>query len=129
MIPVNNLNLSGKEKKLLRQFRKLEAQQQLMMLEFAAFLQSRTVEENKVPEPLPEPLDIPRPAEESVVKAIKRLTATYPMLAKDKILNQTSSLMAQHIMQGRAAMDVIDELEEIFKSHYMALLESDDQVS
>lgn len=129
MIPVNNLSLSGKEKKLLQQFRKLEAQQQQMLLEFAAFLQSRTVEADKAAEPPPEPLDIPRPEEESVVKAIKRLTATYPMLAKDKMLNQTSSLMAQHIMQGRAAMDVIDELEEIFSTHYRTLVESDDQVS
>ena len=126
MIPFNNPSLSGKEKKQIKQFRNLGEQQQSMLLEFAAFLHSRIDLESEEPEPVSEPLDIPRPEEESVVKAIKRLSATYPMVAKDKILNQTSSLMAQHIMQGRDAEDIIDELEEIFRSHYTALTAADD---
>jgi len=126
MIPVNNLSLPKKERELLKKFRKLDDQQQKTLQEFAAFLQTRGESAETEKEKITEPLDIPRPAEESVVKAIKRLTATYPMLEKERILNQTSSLMAQHIMQGRAAPDVIDELEDIFKTHYTELSESND---
>lgn len=126
MIPVNNLSLPKKERELLKKFRKLDDQQQQTLQEFAAFLQTRGKFAETEKEKITEPLDIPRPAEESVVKAIKRLTATYPMLEKDRVLNQTSSLMAQHIMQGRAAPDVIDELEDIFKTHYTELSESND---
>ncbi|HID82844.1 MAG TPA: Crp/Fnr family transcriptional regulator [Chromatiales bacterium] len=126
MIPVSNLNFSGKEKKLLQQFRKLNEQQQKTLQEFAEFLASREEDSEEAPPEISEPVVIPRPKEESVVKAIKRLTATYPMLEKQKVLNQTSSLMAQHIMQGRAAVDVIDELEIIFKTHYEKLKSADD---
>lgn len=126
MLPFNNPSLSSQEKKLLKQFRSLDDPQKLMLQEFAAFLNSRSDVEGREPEPVSEPLDIPRPEEESVVKAIKRLTATYPMVAKDKVLNETSSLMAQHIMQGREARDIIDELEDIFNSHYKSLVETND---
>ena len=125
MIPVGNMNISAKEKKLLREFRKLDKQQQQSLQEFAEFLASRSNTDEHAPVEVQVPESIPRPKEESVVKAIKRLSATYPMLEKDKILNQTSSLMAQHIMQGREAVEVIDELEVIFKTHYEKLKETD----
>ena len=57
-----------------------------------------------------------------MVKAIRRLSATYPMLDKSKMLNQTSSLVAQHVMQGRETKAVIDELEVVFESHYRKLV-------
>jgi hypothetical protein len=40
------------------------------------------------------------------------------MLDKAKLLNETSALMAQHVMQGRPAEEVIDELEIVFEMHY-----------
>ena len=126
MLPLGNQNISGKEKKLLQQFRKLDEQQQKTLQSFAEFLVSQDESAEQVPAEIPEPVDIARPQEESVVKAIKRLTATYPMLEKDKILNQISALMAQHVMQGRPAVDVIDELETIFKLQYEKLLSADD---
>ena len=55
---------------------------------------------------------------ESVIAAIKRLSATYPMLDKGKVFNDTSSLMSQHIIQGREAVEVIDELEALFQQEY-----------
>jgi hypothetical protein len=58
-----------------------------------------------------------------VVKAIKRLSESYFMLDKDHMINETSALMAQHIMQGRAAAEVIDELEAVFSRHYQKRLE------
>ncbi len=64
------------------------------------------------------PLDIPRPEQESVVAAMRRLSRTYPMIDKDKLLDRASMLMQAHILQGREAQAVIDELETLFEAHY-----------
>jgi hypothetical protein len=40
------------------------------------------------------------------------------MLDKAPMLHQTSSLVSAHIMQGRPATEVIDELEQLFESRY-----------
>ena len=45
------------------------------------------------------------------------------MLDRSKMLNETSSLMTQHVLNGRAATEVIDELEIMFKRHYEKLVE------
>ena len=66
------------------------------------------------------PLDIPRPDAESVVAAIKRLAKTYPMLNREALLHDASTLMSAHVMQGRAANDVIDDLQVLFESAYTA---------
>jgi hypothetical protein len=50
--------------------------------------------------------------------AIKRLTRTYPMLDRRKLIGRTSQLMAEHALQGRAAVEVIDELEMVFERYY-----------
>jgi hypothetical protein len=84
------------------------------LLEYAEFLAARY----GGPPAMTAPLDIPRPEKESVVKAIQRLGATYPMLDRSKMLNETSVLMTQHIIQGRDAVEVIDELELLFQRHY-----------
>lgn len=78
-----------------------------------------------------QPLDIPRPETETVVAAIKRLSKTYSMLDKAALLSQASTFMTQHIMQGRDAKDVIDELEDMFKQRYVKFtqdLEQPEQV-
>lgn len=108
-------NLSAQERALLRSWRGLDEQGRKSLLDFAEFLQSRQPETVAVPQ---EPLDIPRPDSESVVKAIKRLTKTYPMIDKGQLFNETSLLMSQHIMQGREAVEVIDELESMFRERY-----------
>jgi hypothetical protein len=61
-----------------------------------------------------------RPAEESVVAAIKRLRRTYPMLDGGSLLNETSALMAAHVLQGRPAAEVIDALEALFSARFDA---------
>ena len=66
------------------------------------------------------PLDISRPDAESVVAAIKRLAKTYPMLNREALLHDASILMSAHVMQGRAANDVIDDLQALFESAYTA---------
>lgn len=119
------------EKRLAGILRKLPAAQAGMLLEFAEFLLERHgaagPEERRSTNALeiPAPIEIPRPAEETVVKAVKRLRATYPMLDARKLLNQTSDLMTQHIVQGREAIEVIEELEILFRSHYEKLAGND----
>jgi hypothetical protein len=92
-----------------------EAEQQTL-LQFAEFLLARVPASE--PEPLPEPKPLPRPAEESVIKAMRRLSETYYMLERGRLLNETSALMAQHVLQGRPAVEVIDELEAMFAAQY-----------
>jgi hypothetical protein len=43
------------------------------------------------------------------------------MLEPEQLLNQTAGLMLQHVTQGRATSDVIDELERAFLSAYEEL--------
>lgn len=101
---------------------RLPEDQQLTLIRFAEFLLSQMPAAE--PQPLPEPEPIPRPAQESVVKAMRRLSATYFMLERSKLLNEASSLMAQHVMQGRPATEVIDDLEALFAAHYQRLREN-----
>jgi len=95
---------------------RLPEDQQLTLLRFAEFLAAQIPAAE--PEPFPDPKPIPRPAPESVVKAMRRLSESYFMLDRSKLLNEASTLMAQHVMQGRAAPEVIDELEALFAAHY-----------
>lgn len=112
------------EKELLEIFGRLSKQDRKSLVDFAHFLATRSAE--SAPEKIPEPKITPRPKEESVVKAIKRLSADYHMLDKAPILNEASVLMTQHIMHGRAADEVIDELERLFEQQYRKLLRTDE---
>lgn len=107
--------MTPRERRLQRVAARLGASEQETLLAFAEFLATRAV---AVPAPPVEPVSIPRPAEETVVGAIKRLSATYPMLDKDHMLHEISGFMAQHMLQGRPAVDVIDDLEAAFRSHF-----------
>jgi hypothetical protein len=109
------MSMDSETRQLLRLFRELEAADRATLLAFAEFLSARNREAVRG---LPAPLDIPRPERETVVSAIKRLTATYPMLNRARLLNETSALMTQHVMQGRGAIEVIEELELLFRRHY-----------
>jgi hypothetical protein len=115
-------NLSPQQRQLLSSFDKLDAQGQESLLAFAEFLQARQASAGESEDPgvaVQEPRTIERPQKESVVKAIKRLTQTYYMLERDQLLDQTSSLMMSHVLQGRDAVSVIDELEVVFSEHYV----------
>jgi len=109
------------ERRLLRLFRALADDRRAGLLDYAEYLQSRALP--AAPPVSQIPADIPRPARESVVKAIKRLRATYPMLDRAKLLHETSALMTQHLVHGKAAADVIDELETLFRNLYQSRLE------
>ena len=112
-------------------YEKLAPGEQATLLAFAEFLVARDGPElpaiSRMPaavaEPVvvPEPASIERPASESIVAGLKRLSKTYPMLDKSEMLSATSDIVATHIMQGSDAAQAIDELEEIFATHYRLL--------
>jgi len=121
------------EEGLLKICSTLSVQDRGTLLSFAGFLvqQGRGVD-MELPSALPvvqekpvlaKPENIARPDDESTVAALKRLSAIYPMLDKNILLDQTSSLMISHIMQGKDKKGVIDELEQIFKDEYARLEE------
>ena len=121
------------EKRLLEILGRLNETQIVTLIDFAEFLAARpgatlTAGESTTAEPIVlQPVDIPRPEKESVVKAIKRLAVTFPMVDRSKMLNETSTLMTQHIMQGRDAVEVIDELEAMFRACYEKLNTKDEE--
>ena len=108
------------EKRVLTVVRDLPEDAQAQVLAFAEFLQSRLA----IPAAPTEPVAIPRPGDESVVKAIKRLAATYPMLDRGKMLNETSTLMTQNVLGGRETIEVINDLEALFRAHFEAYRKS-----
>jgi hypothetical protein len=114
--------VASAEQQLTELFRQLTAGDQLTILAFAEFLASRrpagAVAVSKEPVVIPEPEAIERPVEESVVGALKRLSKTYHMLDKTEMLGATSDLVASNIMQGTDPVEVIDQLEDIFRSLY-----------
>lgn len=72
---------------------------------------------------IPEPDEIPRPAEETVVGAIKRLKVKYHMIESMSVFSAASSLMTEHMMNGRDAVEVIDEMEALFEDAYQKLVQ------
>jgi hypothetical protein len=121
--------LKQPQQTLLDLFNKLSEQDAQTLLRFAEFLATRegtavsialseTVEVSSVSVTIPQPEKIERPEQERVVDALKRLTATYPMLEKKHLLNKASELVAQHVMFGKPAKQVIDETEVIFAAAY-----------
>jgi hypothetical protein len=116
--------LNHEHQRLLNLYEQIAPNDRAMLLAFAEFLiyhQSANVDEAVLQQPLA-PKEIERPAQESVVKAIKRLSARYYMLQREHLLDETSSLMMAHIMHGQAAHEVIDELEVLFDKHYQDYL-------
>jgi hypothetical protein len=109
--------VSPETRKLLDCFRSLSAERRLALLDYAQYLAGK--EEDSRQDSMPTvPADIPRPDNESVIKAVRRLRETYPMLNQNQIFSEVSSLMTRHMTQGVAAGEIIDELEIIFRRHY-----------
>lgn len=117
LTPLHPATVKHTEKDLLSIYRRLSREHQASLLDFARFLESSCVDAPANGVDL-RPLKIPRPEAENVVAAIKRLTATYPMLETSTLLDDVSILMSQHLLTGRGAKEVIDELETLFKQRH-----------
>jgi len=134
--PMHSQTGSADERRLSKLFRSLDAPQQDALLSFAEFLSERSSAGQRESGPhqkaysgaagAPEvvvsqvPVVEPRPVQESVVAGIRRLRRTYPMLDSSEMLNEASALMSAHVLQGRAASAVIDELETLFAERFDA---------
>ena len=100
----------------------LDGKHQQAVVDYATFL----VQQYKIQTPLEaglKPKVIARPEQETVIGAIKRLKITYYMIDSDTLLDETSSLMGHHILRGREASAVINELQSIFQVKYEKYLE------
>ena len=121
--------MNEQERNLLAYFRKLSQQDAHALLRYAAFLvgEQRSIEMPDVgrqavvsdtPVAIPQPQITERPEKERVVDALKRLSAAYPMLETKQLLDKASALVAQHVMFGKPANVVIDEIEKLFAQAY-----------
>ena len=122
MLPPKNTSpkQQAAQRELQRLFASLNDTDRQSLLAFAQFLAERNGSLSKEPEQqaVQHPLDIPRPQDESVVHAIRRLSETYPMLNKDELLHEASSLMSSHVLHGNPASAVVDKLEALFADAY-----------
>lgn len=115
--------MEADEKELRRILRRLTPADRQTLLRFARFL-ATSEESGDAGQEVPEPRHVAPAADETVVGAIKRLSSTYHMLDKAKMLNETSVLVAEHTIQGRPREEVIEKLEIVFRRHYERLLEA-----
>lgn len=117
--------MSNESRRLVKYFNEMNEQQKNSLLDYARYLRqqnspgSPSTEQQKH-----QPLESPRPENENVVNAIKRLRVSYFMLNTDVLLNESSALMAQFMIQGRDAKEVIDDLEILFENQYQKYLQS-----
>jgi len=112
------------EKLLIKFFAGLDGERKQALLEYAEFLYERS-EQEEPSQPLATPVLSPRPEDETVVGAIKRLSASYEMVDKQTVLHEISGLMAQNMMQGRPAAEVINDIEALFESRYQDMLKQE----
>lgn len=124
VIPLNSQALDKAQRRLLACHAKLGEADRDTLQAFADFLAARSPgDEKNTPTTPHKPKEIPRPKKESVVAAVRRLSETYYMLERKDMFSDTASLMGAHVMHGRSARDIIDELERSFKGHYERYLE------
>lgn len=123
MIPMERA--SAHERRMLKILRALNAQDRATLIAFGEFLlaggaslDAPASEGAPVAAAPSAPRHEPRPPAERPIAAIKRLRRVYPMLDPGEMLPETSALMAAHVLQGRDAGEVIDELEVLFATRY-----------
>jgi hypothetical protein len=101
------------ERELLDLFGRLAPAQQDKMIAFAELLAGGAPDVSRG-----ERVIIARSTRETVTMALRRLVRSYPMLDRRRLMGEASQLMAQHALEGRAASEVIDDLEAMFERHY-----------
>lgn len=124
-VPLSNQG-SKAQRELIKLFSKLDKAGQQQLLLFAEFLceKTNTQQQNSEQSKLIEPDIIPRPESETVIGAIKRLSKSYSMVDRDDVLHETSDLMSSHVIKGRPASEVIDDLEVLFLKEYTKIIQN-----
>lgn len=106
------------EARLLHAWRGLDRARQATLVEFAEFLAERGAA------PRSAQVATLRPQQETVLRAVRRLNASYPMLERARLLRPVGDLLSQHLVDGRAPDAVIDDLETLYANAHAALLKS-----
>jgi hypothetical protein len=101
---------------LLAVFRNLNKANKFTLTQFAKFLQSQQTDgEEPVSQ---EPLDLPKPEDETAVKALKRLKKSYPMIDADMSLLDDASRLLMEKITGTPDPEVIVKLEALFVERF-----------
>jgi len=120
-MPDDNIKTS---KALTALYESLDDERKQSLCDFADFLYAKA---DPVVKEVPPPEPVPRPEEETVVGAIKRLKSKYHMVESMSVFSRASSLMTEHMVSGRDVVEVIDEMEALFDEAYNNLLKELEQ--
>jgi hypothetical protein len=107
-------------KELIDLYEAMDNERKLSLCDFADFLYAKA---GPVVKEIPPPEDVPRPEQETVVGAVKRLKTKYHMVESMTVFSAASSLMTDHMVKGRDVVEVIDEMEVLFEEAYKNLLQ------
>jgi hypothetical protein len=107
-------------KKLINLYESLDEERQQSLSDFADFLLAKS---GPVLKEIPPPEEIPRPEKETVVGAVKRLKLKYHMVESMSVFSAASALMTDHMVKGRDAVEVVDEMEGLFHDAYTKLVD------
>lgn len=110
---------------LIDLYESMDDERKLGLSDFAEFLLAKY---GSIVKDIPPPDEIPRPESETVVGAVKRLKLTYHMVGSMSVFSEASSLMTDHMVKGRDAVEVIDEMQILFEKAYQDLI-SEEQVN
>ncbi len=122
-------NINGQVKSsnaLIDLYESMDDERKRSLCDFADFLYAKA---DPVSKEVPAPEDVPRPQEETVVGAVKRLKIKYHMVESMTVFSAASELMTDHMVKGRNVVEVIDEMEILFEDAYSKLLENKEQDS
>lgn len=108
---------------LISVYESMDEQSRQSLSDFADFLYERST---PVVKQVPPPKEIPRPPQETVVGAIKRLKSSYHMVENMAVFSAASSLMTDHMVKGRELDEVVEEMEKLFEEAYRKMLQDNE---
>ncbi len=117
----NNNNELKSSKALIDLYESMDDERKRSLCDFADFLYAKA---DPISKEIPAPEDMPRPQQESVVGAVKRLKVKYHMVESMSVFSAASALMTDHMVKGRDLIEVIDEMEILFEDAYDKLLQT-----
>ncbi len=112
------MSKSKSSQDLINLYEAMDGSGKKSLSDFADFLYAQAAPASK--EILP-PDNVPRPQQETVVGAIKRLKVTYYMIDNMSVFSDASSLMTDNMVKGRDVVEVINEMEILFENAYKKL--------
>lgn len=114
------MSMIKSSKELIDLYEAMDDERKLSLCDFADFLYAKA---GPVVKEIPPPEEVPRPEQETVVGAVKRLKIKYHMVESMTVFSAASSLMTDHMVKGRDVAEVIDEMEVLFEEAYKNLLQ------